>query len=70
MKFPEIDQYTAKFEDLVTLAGYTVGNEETMHFFINGLPDSLLNDIMRPPFPNGYDELKQRARELTNPNNW
>src|SRR6266850_2145011 len=31
MKFPEIDQYIAKFEDLARLAGYTVGNDETIH---------------------------------------
>jgi len=37
MKFLEIDQYIAKFEDLARLAGYTVGNKETINFFLKGL---------------------------------
>jgi hypothetical protein len=47
MKFPNIDQYIAKFEDLVQLAGYTMGNEETINLFLNGLTISILNDMVR-----------------------
>jgi hypothetical protein len=61
----EIDKYIAKFEDLVTLSGYTVGNEETMNFFIAGLPDNILIDISKPTFPQDYDELRRRAIQLT-----
>jgi len=65
MKFPEIDQYIAKFEDLACLAGYTVGNEETINFFLKGLSQSVLKDIMKPPFTTTYNNIKDRAIQTT-----
>jgi len=65
MKFPEIDQYIAKFEDLVRLAGYTVGNKETMNFFFKGLSQSILEDVMKPPFATTYNDIKDRAIQTT-----
>ena len=38
IKFLEIDQYIAKFEDLSNKAGYILDHEEVTHLFINGLP--------------------------------
>jgi hypothetical protein len=46
MRFPNVDQYIAKFEDLVWLAGYTVGNEETINLFLHGLIPSILDDVV------------------------
>ena len=37
MCFPDVDQYISDFEDLVQQASYTIGNEETIGFFLNGL---------------------------------
>ena len=65
MKFPEIDQYIAKFEDLACLAGYTIGNEETINFFLKGLSQSVLKDIMKPPFTTTYNNIKDRAIQTT-----
>ena len=65
MKFPEIDQYIAKFEDLACLAGYTVGNEETINFFLKGLSQSILEDVMKPPFATTYNDIKDRAIQTT-----
>src|SRR6266850_661163 len=65
MKFPEIDQYIAKFEDLARLAGYTVGNEETINFFLKGLSQSVLEDVMKPPFATTYNDIKDRAIQTT-----
>jgi len=65
MKFPEIDQYIAKFEDLARLAGYTVGNEETNNFFLKGLSQSVLEDVMKPPFTTTYNDIKDRAIQTT-----
>jgi hypothetical protein len=65
MRFPEIDQYISKFEDLASLAGYTVGNEETINFFLRGLPDDVMTDVLKPPFTNTYDALKERAIAVT-----
>ena len=65
MKFPEIDQYIAKFKDLACLAGYTVGNEETINFFLKGLSQSVLEDVMKPPFATTYNDIKDRAIQMT-----
>jgi|SRR6266850_1127508 len=65
MKFPEINQYIAKFEDLACLTGYTVGNEEMINFFLKGLSQSVLEDIMKPPFTTTYNDLKDRAIQTT-----
>jgi hypothetical protein len=65
MRFPDIDQYITKFEDLVWLAGYTVGNEETINLFLHGLTPSILDDVVQPPFVNGYIRIKERAIQLT-----
>jgi len=65
MKFPEIDQYIAKFKDLARLAGYTVGNEETINFFLKGLSQSILEDVMKPPFTTTYNNIKDRTIQTT-----
>jgi len=65
MRFPEIDQYITKFEDLAQLAGYTVGNEETINFFLKGLSQSILEDMMKPPFATMYNDIKDRAIQMT-----
>ena len=65
MRFPNIDQYIAKFKDLVWLAGYTMGNEETIKLFLHGLTPSILNDMVRPPFVNDYVGIKEHAIQLT-----
>jgi len=58
MRFPDIDQYISKFEDLAHLASYTVGNEETINFFLKGLSQSVLEDMLKPPFAMTYNDLK------------
>jgi hypothetical protein len=46
MRFPNVDQYILDFEDLVRQAGYTIGNEETIRFFLNGLTPSILDEVI------------------------
>jgi hypothetical protein len=60
-KFPEIDQYVTEFEDLASEAGYTVGNEETLNFFLKGFDGAydILDKIWTAPFPTTYDQLKE-----------
>jgi hypothetical protein len=65
MRFPEIDQYISDFEDLVRQAGYTVGNEETIGFFLNGLSPSILDEVVKIPLPQDYNEYKTRAINIT-----
>jgi hypothetical protein len=65
MRFPNIDQYISDFEDLVRQAGYTAGNEETIGFFLNGLSLSILEEVIRDPFPQNYGEYKAKAVNIT-----
>jgi Retrotransposon gag protein len=65
MRFPEIDQYIADFEELVCRAGYTIGSEETISFFLNGLTPSVLDAIIAPPFPENYNQYKAKAVQHT-----
>jgi Retrotransposon gag protein len=55
MRFPDIDQYISDFKDLVQQAGYTVGNEETIGFFLNGLSPSILDKVVKIPLPQDYN---------------
>jgi Ty3 transposon capsid-like protein/Zinc knuckle len=65
MRFPEIDQYIADFKELVRRAGYTIGSEETISFFLNGLTPSILDAIIAPPFPETYQQHKAKAIQHT-----
>jgi Retrotransposon gag protein len=65
MCFPDVDQYISDFKDLVRQAGYTIGNEETIGFFLNGLTPSILDEVIRAPFPTTYNQYKTKAVEIT-----
>jgi hypothetical protein len=65
MRFPEVNQYIADFEELVRRAGYTIGSEETIRFFLNGLTPSILDAVVCPPFPTSYNKYKAKAVQHT-----
>jgi Retrotransposon gag protein len=65
MHFPNIDRYISDFEELVKQVGYTIGNEETIGFFLNGLTPSILDEVIRAPFPTTYTKHKAKAVEIT-----
>ena len=65
MKFPKIDQYISSFEELARTAGYTQGDEATMHYFIKGLSPSVMIDVLKLPMPLTYMDIKQRAIDST-----
>jgi Retrotransposon gag protein len=65
MQFPNVDQYISDFKDLVWQAGYTIGNEETIGFFLNGLSPSILEEVIRDPFPQNYNKYKAKAVNIT-----
>jgi hypothetical protein len=60
LKFPEIDDYIAKFEDLARLADYH-GDNELFDLFLQGLPGNILSELLTAPIPQNYVELKQKA---------
>jgi len=61
LKWPEINQYANNFERLTRVAGYNLANLETIEFFIEGLPRSVVEDILRPPVPDTYEATKEKA---------
>ena len=61
MKWPDIDAYISSFEELLHLAEYTAGNNESANLFLWGLPRSIATEVMKPPLPTGYEEMKQKA---------
>jgi hypothetical protein len=65
MKFPEIDMYITKFEELARQAGYMMGNPETLHTFIKGLTQSVMEEVLKPLHIMTYQEVKQKAINCT-----
>jgi hypothetical protein len=61
MVWPNIDQYIADFEKLAREANYTIGNSETIQFFIAGLPQTIAEDVLKPPLVHHYSDIKDRA---------
>ena len=64
-KFPDINEYISQFEEMARQAGYTQGSPETTQLFLKGLTKSVLEDVLKPPFPHGYQAIKERAIEST-----
>jgi hypothetical protein len=52
-----------EFEDLASMAGYTVGNKETVNLFLKGFENTpdVLSIILGPPLIHTYYEIKDRA---------
>jgi hypothetical protein len=65
MKFLEINTYIAKFEELARQVGYTMGNPETVHMFIKGLTQSVMEEVFKPPHVTTYQEIKQKVINCT-----
>src|SRR5258707_9014580 len=65
MKWPDIDAYVSSFEELLRLAEYTAGNNKSTNLFLRGLPRSITTEVMKPPLPTGYEEMKQKAIDAT-----
>jgi Retrotransposon gag protein len=61
MTWPNVDQYIADFEKLAREANYTIGNSETIQFFIAGLPRTVAEDVLKPPLVHHYSDIKDRA---------
>ena len=64
MKWPDINAYISSFKELLHLADYTTGNNESANLFLRGLPRSIATKVMKAPFPTGYEEMKQKAIDV------
>jgi len=65
MKFPEIDDYIARFEDLARIAGYDANSSAVFQLFTKGLLDDILKEVLTSPTPQTYTELKEKAINST-----
>ena len=65
MKGADYNNYIMRFESLARKANYTIGNKETYNIFLQGLPNSLLHDTLKPCIPLNYNEAKERVKLLT-----
>jgi len=65
MRFPEIDNYIARFEDLSHIAGYDANSSAVFQLFTKGLPDDILKEVLASPTPTTYVDLKDKAISAT-----
>src|SRR5258708_19632731 len=42
-----------------------MGNNESGNLFLPRLPRSIATEVMKPPLPTGYEEMKQKAIDAT-----
>ena len=62
MKGSDYDDYIMRFKSLARKANYMIGNEETYNMFLQGLPEQLLRDTLKPPIPLNYNKAKDRVK--------
>ncbi len=65
MKYPDINGYIAKFEELAQITEYNTGSMETIQLFINGLDWKILIKVMGVPVPLSYLQFKNQAVQVT-----
>ena len=65
MRFLEIDDYIARFEDLSRIAGYDANSRAVFQLFTKGLPDDILKEVLTSPTPVTYVDLKDKAIAAT-----
>ncbi len=63
MEGGHIDEYIAKFERYVTMAGYGVNEPTVLEKFIKGLPNPLARNCVEMDNPNSWDKWKESARK-------
>jgi retrotransposon gag protein len=61
LKFPFIDKYMSKFEELAHQANYMARNPKMRQMFLKGLPCNILEDIIKAGAPPTYQDLKQQT---------
>ncbi len=61
MKGEDIDNYVAKFKELVRMAGYRFDILQTIKTFTEGLPMGLYQKVLKFDQPHTYEQWKQAA---------
>ena len=65
MTWPEIDEYISKFESIAHEAGYNPADHNTMQQFLQGLPQSIRQKVLKDMTVETYDQMKKKAISIT-----
>ena len=65
MTWPEIDEYISKFESIAHEAGYNPVDHNTMQQFLQGLPQSIGQKVLKDMMVKTYDQMKKKAISIT-----
>ena len=65
MVWPEIDEYISKFESITHEASYNPVDQNTMQQFLQGLPQSVRQKVLKDTAVQTYDQMKQKAISVT-----
>ena len=65
MTWPEIDEYIFKFESIAHEAGYNPVDHNTMQQFLQGLPQSIGQKVLKDTMVKTYDQMKKKVISIT-----
>ena len=65
MTWPEIDEYISKFKSIAHKAGYNLVDHNTMQQFLQGLPQSIGQKVLKDTTVETYDQMKKKAISIT-----
>ena len=65
MTWPEMDEYISKFKGIAHEAGYNPADPNTMQQFLQGLPQSIGQKVLKDTAIRTYDQMKQKAISVT-----
>ena len=65
MTWPEIDEYISKFESIAHEAGYNPADHNMMQQFLQGLPQSIGQKVLKDTTVKTYNQMKKKAISVT-----
>ena len=65
MTWPEIDEYISKFERIAHEAGYNPADQNTMQLFLQGLPQSISQKVLKDTMVKTYEQMKRKVISVT-----
>ena len=65
MTWLEIDEYISKFESIAHEAGYNPADPNTMQQFLQGLPQSIGQKVLKDTTVETYEQMKKKAISVT-----
>ena len=65
MTWPEIDEYISKFESIAHKAGYNPVDHNMMQQFLQGLPQSIGQKVLKDTMVKTYNQMKKKVISVT-----